>query len=352
MWDLYDFRRCMRLRRRNMALCTMSIALLGPTLMAQDTPLISGGAGFFTSTNAGSTSYQPIAAPVLEAPVGQHLLIESRANLVETFSPRSNGEGYDHSLFLSPAYLQADYIATPHLTLVGGYFLTPFGTYNERLAPIWIADLGEAPLIFSLGTMGSGSGLGGMARGNAFSSHKISVSYAAYFSAGSTNKKFSATRSTGGQVYAYFPEKRLEIGASYGRLLDGKQTNSVGGHLWWEPAKVPLKIRSEYAHGAHSQGYWLESDYRLSQVHGADSAIGRLELAFRLQQTFRESAADRTDFLPAANTQRTDFGLDYYLPHEVRINASYARQFSSTGNFNVWDTGIVYRFLFPTWRGK
>jgi len=52
------------------------------------------------------------------------------------------------------------------------------------------------------------------------------------------------------------------------------------------------------------------------------------------------------------NTQRADFGLDYNLPHNTRIFSSYARQFSSTGNRNVWETGIVYRFLFPAWKGR
>jgi hypothetical protein len=322
-----------------------------PVVVAQDVPLLSGGLGFLTNTNGGDTSYQTIAVPVLAAPIGQHLLVESRANILETFSPQGNGQGYDHSTFLGLSYLQADYIATPHLTVVGGYFLTPFGTYNERLSPIWISNLQDAPLIFGIGTMG-GSGTGGMLRGNAYSTEKVSISYAAYFSAGSTVKQFQSSRSTGGQVYAYFPKARLEVGTSYGRTLEGTQSNSFGAHVWWEPAKIPLKIRSEYAHGAHSQGYWIETDYRLSQIHGPDSLIGRLEPIFRLQQTFRNSPADATDFLPSADTQRTDFGLDYHLPHEVRINTSYARQFSSTGNFNVWETGIVYRFLFPAWKGK
>jgi hypothetical protein len=70
-----------------------------------------------------------------------------------------------------------------------------------------------------------------------------------------------------------------------------------------------------------------------------------------MQQTFR-AQPDGSDGLPAAGTVRPDFGIDYRLPHEVRINSSYSRQFSSTGNRNIWQTGIVYRFLFPTWRGK
>jgi len=114
---------------------------------------------------------------------------------------------------------------------------------------------------------------------------------------------------------------------------------------------VPLKFRSEYAHGAHAAGYWIETDYRLSKFGGPESLIGRLEPVFRWQQVFRNSP-DPTDGLPSADTKRTDFGLDYHLPHEVRINTSYGRQFSPLGNRNVWETGIVYRFLFPAWKGK
>jgi hypothetical protein len=54
------------------------------------------------------------------------------------------------------------------------------------------------------------------------------------------------------------------------------------------------------------------------------------------------------------NSQRADFGLDYNLPHETRILFSYSHLASNSfaGNDNIWETGIVYRFLFPTWKGK
>jgi hypothetical protein len=121
--------------------------------------------------------------------------------------------------------------------------------------------------------------------------------------------------------------------------------------VWWTPVSIPLKIRSEYAHGPHSQGYWVESDYRLSQFKGENSLIGRLEPIFRIQQTFRNSPSS-SDGLPSVDTQRVDFGMDYHLPHEVRINTSYARSFASTGDVNIWETALIYRFLFPAWRGK
>jgi hypothetical protein len=318
---------------------------------AQDTPLISGGAGFLTSTRAGSTSYLPTTVPVLAAPLGQHLLVESRATLFEDFYPKGSGQpGYSHLHFAGLAYLQLDYLASSHMTVVAGEFLTPFGTYNERLTQIWIGNFEDAPLILSLG-IGTGSSVGGMLRGSAVSTPKFSIDYAAYFSAASANQNFHSRHEWGGRTSVYIPEKRLEFGASYTRMPGTAPANDIGAHVWWEPGDSSFKLRSEYAHGTHAQGYWVETDYRLSKIGGADSALGRLEPVFRWQQTFRNSPSS-SDGLPSADTQRVDSGLDYHLPHEVRINTSYSRQLSSAGNSNIWETGIVYRFLFPTWKGK
>lgn len=340
---------------RRIAACLALAISIGPGVRlaaGQDTPLISGGVGFFTSTNGGNTTYLPVLSPLLAAPLGSHVLVESRANLFEVYFPKGNGQiGYTSKPFLNLTFLQGDFLVSPHLTVVVGDFLTPFGTYNERLSPIWIGNFEDGPLIIPLGTMGTDSSVGGMLRGSAVSTAKYSVDYAAYFSTTSTNQQFNSERSAGGRASVYFPGAGLELGGSYGRLLQGVHQNYSGFHVWWEPTDSPFRLRSEYAHGEHSQGYWIEGDYRLSQLGGADSAIGRLEPVFRMQQTFRNSP-DPTDGLPSADTKRTDFGLDYHLPHEVRLNASYARQFSSTGDRNVWETGIVYRFLFPTWKGK
>jgi len=314
--------------------------------------LISGGAGFLTSTNGGSTTYLPIIEPLLAAPIGNHFLIESRAALVETFAPNGDGQpGYDHTHFIGLTYLQGDYIASSHLTLIGGSFLTPFGTYNERLSPVWINNLQDGPLIAGIGLMSSGSGLGGQLRGSVLSRKKYTVDYAAYFSARSGNEQFTSERSSGGRASLYLPDSRLEVGVSYGRSLQGTQENFIGTHVWWEPKDTAFRLRSEYARGQHAQGYWAEADYRTQAFEGLDSWIGRIEPIFRMQQTFRIDKLGG-DGVPSVNTHRVDFGLDYNLPHNTRILTSYARQFSSNGNRNIWETGIVYRFLFPAWKGK
>jgi hypothetical protein len=320
---------------------------------AQQTPLISGGVGFFSSTNGGNTSYLPTIQPLIAAPIGSRFLIESRAVIGENFSPGTSADpGYEHMHFATFDYLQGSYFLTPHLTVVGGSYLIPFNTYNDRLSELWIENFQDAPLIATLGTMGSGSGLGGMLSGSAFSRRKFTINYNAWFASRSSNQQFDSKRSPGGRVSIYLPEKRLEIGASYDRLLQGTQENFTGAFVWWEPKDTAFRLRSEFARGQHSQGYWIEADYRTQAFGGLDSWVGRFEPVFRMQQTFRIDNSTNTDGLPGANTQRTDFGLDYNLPHNTRILTSYARQFSSAGNTNVWETGIVYRFLFPVWKGK
>jgi hypothetical protein len=299
---------------------------------AQNTPLLSGGVGFFTATNSGQTSYQPLIEPLLAAPIGPHFLVESRAILQETFSPNGGDRpGYDHSHFISLTYLQGDYYLSPHVTIVGGTFLIPFNTYNDRLSPIWIGKFQGGPLTAGLG--------------------KYSFSYNAFFSSRVDNQYFQSDRSAGIRASLYLPDQRLEIGFSYDRLLQGTHENFYGTHVWWEPKDSGLQLRSEYARGEHAQGYWIETAYRTRAFGGPESLIGRIEPVFRMNQSFRINSLGG-DGVPSVNTQRADFGLDYNLPHNTRILTSYSRQFSSTGNSNIWQTGIVYRFLFPAWKGK
>lgn len=336
----------------------MGMVLIGGSLSsaqliaAQDLPLLSGGVGFFTSTNGGNTSYQPHIEPLIAAPLGNALLIESRAILLEEFSPKGNGQpGYSHSHLATLIYLQGDYLATSHLTVVAGSYLLPFNTYNDRLSPIWIGNFQDGPMIANIGTLNSGTGVGGMLSGSAASSSKFSLSYNAWFSARSGNFYFNSERSSGGRVFLYLPESRLEIGASFDRALQASQENFAGAHLWWEPKDTGFRFRSEFARGTHALGYWMEGDLRLKMLGGADSWSGRFEPVFRMQQTFRIDNKGG-DGVPSVDTQRADFALDYNLPHNTRILTSYSRQFSADGNVNIWETGIVYRYLFPAWKTR
>src|ERR1700722_9271553 len=132
---------------RTLAL-VFGLVLLALPASAQDMPIISGAAGFFTSTDGGKTTYIPAISPLLAAPIGKYVLVESRANLYEFFTPKANGQsGFDTSNFIALSYLSLDIIASRHVTFVAGSYLIPFGTYNERLSPIWISNFQDGPLI-------------------------------------------------------------------------------------------------------------------------------------------------------------------------------------------------------------
>ncbi len=316
---------------------------------AQNAPVISGAVGFLSSTTGGKSVLQPAIVPVVVSPLGEHALIESRFGFFEILQQESGG--YTHKFSTSVQYLQLDTIVAPKLTMVMGRFLTPFGTYNERLSPIWIGNFQDAPIIAAIGTRTTGASDGIMLRGALFSKPAVQLNYVMYFSVASTLSKFESARTAGERTELYFPKARLEIGASYGAFLQGTHYNSAGAHVWWLPPQTNFQLRSEYAHGPHAQGYWVETDYRLARFHGPDSFIGRLEPVFRMEQSFRNSPG-QGDGLPAADTQRPSFGFAYHFPYEVRLLASYSRTLSSAGNANTWETSLTYRFLFPaTWRG-
>ena len=300
----FPFPRIVRLTRAIVFALTMFYAVRYGT--AQDTPLISGGAGFFTSTKGGDTTYLPIIEPLIDVPIGSRFLVESRAALGDTLAP--NGNGYSHTHFTTLTYLQGDFTVSPHVTFVAGSFLLPFNTYNDRLSPIWISNFQDGPLIAGIGVM-TGTGVGGMLSGSAIARDKYSISYNAWFSTRSGNTQFNSQRGSGGRVSLYLPEKRLEVGLSYDRLLQGVRENFYGAHVWWEPANTAFRLRSEFARGHHAQGYWVEADYRTQAFGGLDSWVGRFEPLFRMQQTFRRDTIV-SDGLPLVNTQRADFGLD------------------------------------------
>ena len=184
------------------------------------------------------------------------------------------------------------------------------------------------------------------------STHDFDINYEAYFSVTSTINKLTSERGTGGRVSVFIPRARLELGTSYRRTLQGTRFNSEGADLTWEPYQTPVQIRGEWAHSQSGFGYWIQASYRLSQIKGDNSLIGRLEPVFRMQQFFRSELIPRR-LAPDDQRSATDIRPELLtFPTKFALNASYGRQFlASTTNTNVWEFGITYRFLFPAWPG-
>ncbi|MBZ5572493.1 MAG: OprO/OprP family phosphate-selective porin [Acidobacteriia bacterium] len=150
-------------------------------------PTLTGNAGFFTNVQAGQTEIVSEINPVLLVPFGERWLIESRGEFEGDFA-RKNGNGpFGGQVNKELAYLQADYIANPYVTVTVGRFLTPFGIYNERLYPIWIRSLQAEPLIFG---MEESSSNGAMLRGGFPVNSKVNLNYSRLaFPGGSFSRK-------------------------------------------------------------------------------------------------------------------------------------------------------------------
>jgi hypothetical protein len=232
-------------------LLTMAALLwMATAIRAQsDVPILSGALAFSSATTGGVTTMQPIIVPVLVAPIGDHWLIESRADL-QGFFARQNGRSgpYNGQFFAALEYAQLDYIANAHLTVTVGRFLTPFNMYNERFSAPWIANLQDSPVIFTIGTRTSSSSNGGMVRGVAIERPNWLVNYTAYFSASTTTENLQAGRAAGGRGGLFLPRIGVEFGASYQRFLQDRHYNATGVYLNWQPPQTPLDVRGEYAH--------------------------------------------------------------------------------------------------------
>jgi hypothetical protein len=311
-----------------------------------ETPVISANAGFISTTTGGQTNLQPILNPVVVAPIGSKLLVEGSYQFQGFVARPTPDSPFDAQYFGSLFYLQMDYIVNRHLTFVAGRFLTPFNIYNERLSPIWINPLQNAPLIFGIGTRTSGSSDGAMVRGVAAAHPDWEWNYTAFFSAGSNVHQFQSGRAFGARSGVFFPKIRLEVGASYERFLQNLHNNSTGAYLSWQPNRVPIDIKAEYAHSPQGSGYWVEAGYQFKQTNPLGPSMHNLIGIVRVQQFFK-GVPEPGDALLTANAQVAELGFNYFLPKTVRINASYGRQFSDVGNFNQWTFGVSKRFTFP-----
>jgi hypothetical protein len=284
-----------------------------------------------------------VAAPVLLVPLGDRFLLETRGKMQDVFE-RSDAAGwYGATSTQGLDYLQADYIANRYVTVTVGRFLTPFGMFNERMLPFWIRCLQNTPLIYPIAT---GSSDGAMLRGG-ISSGKANINYAVYFSTLSTNAVLKSDRTAGGRIGMFFPSKRIEVGASFQQLLQQDRSRTVGMHFAWQPNAIPMNLRSEYARsGMKGSGFWIESDYRLSQIPHAR----KMEVVIRAQEyrAGKLASADAVNLgLPAADTFEMDFGLNYYLRDGMKATTSYGRQFSVAKDSNIWTAGMSYRFVVP-----
>lgn len=313
-------------------------------------PAISGGAGYIQNVNSGITTLEPQIDPVLLVPFGRHVLLESRTDFTGFFQRRDLTSGdFTGQVFKTVEFAQLDWLANTHVMATAGRYLLPFGLYGERLEPIWIRNLQDAPITATIGTQTSGSGDGFMLRGVAVQMPSYTVQYTGYFSASSNINQLEAARVGGGDTSVYFTRARFEMGVSYQRFLQDHHINSVATYVSWQPPGTSLDIKAEGDYSYNGRGYWIEPAYRFEQAP-IPPFFRRFQIVGRVQQFFPLNGGGNG--VPRVDTQRLDFGLSYYIHDNLRLVSSYGRSFSSQGNANVWNVGFTYRFLFPLWPGR
>lgn len=137
-------------------------------------PLITGWADAgFADRKGESSSFSASFNPILLWKLDDRLFFEGELEL--------EFEGNETEIDLE--YANLSYIANDYLTLKAGRFLTPFGTFSERLHPGWINKLPDAPLPFGHDGLAPTSSLGVQASGG-FPAGPTKFNYAVYVSNG------------------------------------------------------------------------------------------------------------------------------------------------------------------------
>lgn len=224
---------------------------------------------------------------------------------------------------------------------------------------MWVRKLPAEPIIFP---MNDNSSNGGMLRGSARLTSGVQVTYAGYYSVLSGKDKLllghingteltvpgvSADRRAGARASLFLPNKRLELGVSFSRVLSDTRYNMVGGDVTWNLKWVPLDLRAE---GIYSKilgsGYWIEAAYRLNKL-STNPLLRNSELVVRGEQ-YRLPDVPQTVIMdvPDQNTTRGTIGWNYYLHNGIRFDASYGRNFAVGENSHTWTVGLTYRFAF------
>lgn len=308
-------------------------------------PILQGSAGFITNFAGGEADLHPIAVPVVLVPVGDRWLFETRAGFEVDLVQTPGVSGLHGQVLKEVDYAQIDFIANKYMTVSVGRFLTPFGIYNERLYPIWIRNLQSDPLTLPIGIGPSNASTGAMVRGGFKALPQFDINYTLYFSTLVTTTPVDSDRFAGGRAGIFVPKARLEVGGSFQHLLQQERSNLFGFHAIWQPTALPLDIRWEYARSKRGSGYWLEPAYKLSRLPFWQNEMRKTQLVARYQQFFTGQLA--SDSVPPVNTKQFEFGANYYFTDGFKATANYGRQFSSSGNLNIWTLGLTYRFAVP-----
>jgi hypothetical protein len=276
--------------------------------------------------------------------------LEAELEFEEEFE-KMEGEEWESAFEKEIEYLQADVLAHKYLTLVGGRYLIPFGTYIERLHPAWIKNLQQDPITFGFLEH---SGNGFMARGGAALSDWMNLSYAGYYSFETTADWVGAENMFGGRTSSFFPLAGTELGLSYNGMREAAEDTTIHGlgvDVTQQFRDLAIDLKGELASlSEKGTGYWFEGSHRFVHVPFGKPFFRRFQLILRWEQFFAptvEAAAAEEEghtALPEDDTDRLKVGGNYFLTNDLKVSISYGRTQTSSADENLFDAGISWRF--------
>jgi hypothetical protein len=321
-------------------------------------PVVTGSLGYVYNVDGGIPTLEPQINPVLLLPLGHHVLFENRTDFTGFFEHRDGTSGdYTGKVYKTVEFVQLDWLANTHVIPVAGRYLLPFGLYAERLDPLWIANLQDFPIDFSIGTRTTGAGVGPMLRGVAVETPNFNLQYTAYYSVHNNVTQLQSSRTAGGDSSIYFKNLHAEFGGSYQRFLDStqisgakRQVNNEAAYVTWQTPHTALDLKAEYDQTYTGRGYWVEGYSMLSYVPVATKFFSRMQMVGR--DELYSPIHGGGNGLPSVNVKRGEAGLNYYILDDWRLISSYGREFNSGHNFNLWNLGFTYYFVLPLGREK
>ncbi len=257
-------------------------------------------------------------------------------------------DGHETETEVDLEFAQIDYLLTDWMTLSGGFFLTPFNAFGQRLHPSWINKLPSPPPIYGghgeVGIIPVVSQVGAIVSGGAtLWSDSSKFNYAVYVVNAPTIEEeddedvpldfdFKSTPNSSSDVgygarVGFLPIPNLEVGASYqtGKVAgSGDRYNLVGADLWYDFKGVEwraeyVRLSQEFEDSSPStQGYYVQASYRLDNLI-LDSGewwgqVGRVEPVVRWGQI--------TDYAPNERRQLA-LGLNFWVYESAPLKLSY-----------------------------
>lgn len=202
--------------------------------------LLTGwGDGGFVARKGGTSTFTASLNPILLWKLSDRLFFEGELEF----------EFEDRVTATSLEYANVSYIANDYVTLKAGRFLTPFGTYGERLHPGWINKLPDAPLPFGHTGIAPTSSIGLQASGG--------------FAAGSAKFNYAVYVSNGPRLNMGMDEPGEAGLLHFDNIPDNNQNKATGARLGFQP--IP-ELELGYSFQTAKVGQEMDASARLHAV--------------------------------------------------------------------------------------